>query len=181
MVHRAQFEQWVGAPLGDLVRFFGDPNNLPRLMPRWMRVKLETAHITPPSATSDSPNPFFAGPGSVLTASYRPIPFLPFRICSEARITGFAWQAYFEDEQGKGPFKYWHHRHDFQREVRNGVEGTLVRDTIEYDPGLGALGSIASRLFIAPQLRRTFEFRQKTLQEIVDRNQLATPAPRPLP
>lgn len=180
MVHRAKFEQWVAAPLDDVFRFFGDPNNLPRLMPRWMHVRLESTQIRAPTP-GESSNATFAGSGSVITASFRPIPFLPFRIRSEARITSFGWREFFEDIQGRGPFKYWHHRHDFQQEIRNGTEGTLVRDIIEYDPGLGTLGNVASWLFITPQLTKTFEFRQKTLQDLVDRGQLATPSSRPLP
>ena len=173
MVYRFQFEQWVAAPLESVFRFFADPNNLPRLMPPWMRVRLETVHLV---AQNLAANDRFAGVGSVLTASYRTTPFLPFRITSEARITGFGPNEYFEDIQGKGPFKSWHHRHDFVRELRNGVDGTTVRDKIEYDPGVGPLGSVANTLFIAPQMRRTFEHRQKTLEEIIRRGELDAPA-----
>jgi ligand-binding SRPBCC domain-containing protein len=171
MVHRFQFEQWVPARLENVFRFFADPNNLPRLMPPWMQVRIETAHFVPPDEGDR-----FAGTGSVLTASYRTTPFLPFRITSEARITGFGLNDYFEDIQGRGPFKAWHHRHTFLRENRNGVDGTIVRDKIEYDPGFGILGSVGNALFIAPQMRRTFDHRQKTLEEIIRRGELDAPA-----
>jgi ligand-binding SRPBCC domain-containing protein len=173
MVHRFQFEQWVPAPLESVFRFFADPNNLPRLMPPWMQVRLETQRIVSPNLAA---NHRFAGVGSVLTASYRTTPFLPFRITSEAQITGFGPNEYFEDIQGKGPFKSWHHRHDFLRELRNGVDGTIVRDKIEYDPGFGPLGSVANSLFIAPQMRSTFKYRQKTLDSLVRRGELKASA-----
>ena len=173
MVDRFQFEQWVPARLEGVFRFFADPNNLPRLMPPWMRVRIESMRIVPPDGDAGNR---FAGTGSVLTASYRTTPFLPFRITSEARITGFAVNDYFEDIQGKGPFKSWHHRHSFVRELRNGVDGTIVRDEIEYDPGFGPLGSVGNALFIAPQMRRTFDYRQKTLEEIIGRGELDAPA-----
>lgn len=172
MVHRFQFEQWVAAPLDRVFRFFGDPNNLPRLMPAWMQVHLENVRIVPPCINASDQ---FAGTGSVLTASYRSTPFLPFRITSEARITGFGLNQYFEDVQETGPFKNWRHRHDFSRQIRNGVEGTLVRDVIEYDPGFGPLGSVANRLFIAPQIRRTFAYRQTRLEDLVRRGELNAP------
>ena len=173
MVYRFQFEQWVPARLESVFRFFADPKNLPRLMPPWMQVRIETVHIVPPDVGASN---HFAGAGSVLTASYRTTPLLPFRITSEARITGFGLNDYFEDIQGKGPFKTWHHRHAFLREVRNGVDGTVVRDEIEYDPGFGPLGGVGNSLFIAPQMRRTFDHRQKTLEEIIRRGELDAPA-----
>ena len=40
----------------------------------------------------------------------------------------------------KGPFHHWHHRHEFIPEARIGVEGTLVRDVIDYEVGLGLAG-----------------------------------------
>jgi ligand-binding SRPBCC domain-containing protein len=169
MVHRFQFEQWVPAPLENVFRFLADPNNLPLLMPPWMQVRLEIQRIVSPDLAAGDR---CARTGSVLTASYRTTPFLPFRITSEARITGFGWNEYFEDIQGRGPFKTWHHRHDFLRDRRNGADGTIVRDNIEYDPGFGLLGSVANSLFIAPQMRRTFEHRQKTLEEIIRRGEL---------
>jgi ligand-binding SRPBCC domain-containing protein len=47
------------------------------------------------------------------------------------------------------------------------VTGTVVRDEIDYDPGFGWLGSVAKKLFIGRQLRRTFEYRQKALTKLL--------------
>ena len=174
MLHHVQFEQWVAAPLDRVFRFFGNPNNLPRLMPPWMHVKLDRMQIVPAStsAPNNAPNALFAGVGSVLSASYRALPYVPFHIMSEAMITGFAHNQYFEDIQSKGPFKSWHHRHVFQKEARDNIEGTLIRDLIDYDPGAGFLGSIANRLFLSPQLRKTFAYRQAALKEFIRRGEL---------
>jgi ligand-binding SRPBCC domain-containing protein len=65
--------------------------------------------------------------------------------------------------QGKGPFRSWHHRHEFAAQVRGGVSGTLVRDVIEYEVGFGFLSTLANTLFISRQLRRTFAHRQRIL------------------
>jgi len=46
------------------------------------------------------------------------------------------------------------------------VSGTIVRDLIEYDPGFGLLGHVAPKLFIAPGLKNTFEYRQKMLEKL---------------
>ena len=174
MLHHVQFEHWVAVPLDRVFLFFGNPNNLPRLMPPWMEVKLDQIQIVSASiqASTDLQDPIQAGAGSVLSASYRTVPFLPFRIVSEAKITAFAPNQYFEDIQSKGPFKSWHHRHEFQKETRRNIEGTLIRDLIDYDPGAGFLGSIANRLFLEPRLRKTFAYRQSTLEELVHRGEL---------
>ena len=174
MLHHVQFEQWVAAPLDRVFLFFGDPSNLPRLMPRWMQVKLDGMQIVHAAAQAPAglQNQNQAGTGSVLSASYRTVPFLPFRITSEAEITAFAPNQYFEDIQLKGPFKSWHHRHEFHKETRRNVEGTLIRDSIDYDPGAGFLGSIANRLFLASQLCKTFAYRQSALEELVRRGEL---------
>jgi hypothetical protein len=42
-----------------------------------------------------------------------------------------------------------------------------VRDLIEYDIGFGVLGDLAQKLFIAPSLQQTFEYRQKTLEKLL--------------
>ena len=174
MLHHVQFEQWVAAPLDRVFLFFGNPNNLSRLMPPWMEVKLGGMQIVPAAtqAPTGLQNQIQAGAGSVLSASYRTIPFLPFRITSEAQITAFAPNQYFEDIQLRGPFKTWHHRHEFQKEMRGNVEGTLIRDSIDYDPGAGILGSIANRVFLEPQMRKTFAYRQSALEELVRRGEL---------
>ena len=54
MLHHVQFEQWVAAPLDRVFLFFGDPSNLPRLMPRWMQVKLDGMQIVPAAAHAPS-------------------------------------------------------------------------------------------------------------------------------
>jgi ligand-binding SRPBCC domain-containing protein len=63
MLQHARFEHWIAAPLDQVFRFFANPQNLPRLMPPWMQVKLESVQIIPPS---DLPASNFAGPGSAL-------------------------------------------------------------------------------------------------------------------
>jgi len=158
----AQFEHWAPYPLDRVFCFFANPENLPRIMPHWMDVRLENLKIVPPAG-----HPTFAGTGSDLKASFRAAPYLPFRIRSVARITGFELNRYFEDIQGEGPFKSWHHRHEFEAEVRDGVSGTLVRDRVQYEIGFGPLGKLANLLFIAPQMRRTFAYRQRVLAKLL--------------
>ena len=47
------------------------------------------------------------------------------------------------------------------------MNGTVVRDVIEYDVGFGWLGGLAQKVFVSGQLRRTFEYRQKALEKLL--------------
>jgi hypothetical protein len=42
-----------------------------------------------------------------------------------------------------------------------------VRDVIEYDSGFGVPGDLAQKFFVAPGLKRTFEYRQKILEKLL--------------
>lgn len=166
-MHSAQFEQWIPVRLEEVFPFFADPRNLPRIMPAWMDVRIEDATIVP---LPNAPSGGFAGPGSTLLASYRAIPFAPFRIRSVARIVDFAMNEFFADVQDQGPFRSWHHRHEFASETRKGTLGTRLRDRIEYEIGLEPLGRVINLLFIAPQMRRTFAYRQKAVEGLLVRS-----------
>jgi ligand-binding SRPBCC domain-containing protein len=108
-----------------------------------------------------------AGIGSIITTSFQPFPWLSLRRLWVAAITEFEWNHHFADVQQKGPFQRWHHRHEFLPEARNGLNGTLVRDLIEYEVGFGPLGALANSLFIARQMRHTFAERQKVLPQLL--------------
>ncbi len=137
-------------------------------MPSATRTRLDKLHLVPPPSSPDSAaSPRAAGVGTIIETSFRLVPFLPLRAPWIARITVFEWNHYFEDVQQKGPFKRWHHRHEFLTKTRAGVSGTLVRDVIEYEVGFGPLGTLANSLFVAHQMRRTFAQRQQILPELL--------------
>ena len=164
MAYHSQFEQWLPAPLERVFPFFADPMNLPRIMPPWMQVSIEEITVVPPPGSSSG---HFAGPGTKFRASYRALPLLPARIRSEAQIVGFRMNEFFADVQSKGPFRSWHHRHEFSAENRDGLSGTRLRDLIEYEVGFEPLGRIINALFIAPQMRRTFAYRRREIDRLL--------------
>jgi ligand-binding SRPBCC domain-containing protein len=164
MSYQAQFEQWIAAPLEKVFSFFADPMNLPSIMPTWLEIRFEEMTvIAPPVGT----RAYLAGVGTKFVASYRALPFLPMRIQSEAQIAGFALNDFFSDVQTKGPFRSWHHRHEFAVENRGGISGTRIRDRMEYEIGFEPLGRIINVLFIAPQMRRTFAYRQRAVERLL--------------
>ncbi|SRR5258708_296950 len=165
MPHTAIFEQWLPFPLERVFEFFGNPENLPRIMPRWMRVQVDhVVMIAPPDAPLDKK---FAGQGSLVGVSFRQFPFLPLRARSEATIVGFGMNRFFEDAHSDALFKSWHHRHEFVAEERGGVSGTIARDVITYELTFGAISALVNPLFVAPQVRRTFQYRQEAVERLL--------------
>lgn len=62
----------------------------------------------------------------------------------------------FVDRQVRGPYRLWHHTHEF--EDRPG--GTLMRDRVRYRLPFGALGALAHVAFVRRDLERIFDFRR---------------------
>ncbi len=164
-MRRIQLEQWVPVPLGDVFRFFADPHNLPRIMPRTLQARLDGLTIVPPKVAPEGNDPPAAGAGSEVLLSFRPFPFFPARASWLARIVEFEWNSYFVDVQARGPFRALRHRHGFRAENRGGRSGTVIEDLVEYDPGFGAVGRLADALLIHPMFRSTFEHRQRAVEE----------------
>src|ERR1700686_2287462 len=163
-----EFEQWIPFPVERVFAFFSNPENLPRIMPAASDTKiLGLKHVAPPSPPTGTAEDSAAGVGSPIIPSFRIFPLLPMRAQWIARITEFEWNHHFADVQEKGPFKRWHHRHEFRADTRESVLGTLVRDVIEYEVGFGFLGAIANALFVRRQMEDTFVQRQKVLPKLL--------------
>jgi ligand-binding SRPBCC domain-containing protein len=173
-------EHWVNADLKHVFAFFSDPRNLPRLMPKEMDVRLEELRLMPPPSEavrvvvesgaasetvveSGGNQTKIARGGSQIVISFRLIPFLPFRGRWVAEILEYEPLSHFIDEQRFGPMRSWRHRHSFRHESCNGVEGTVVRDEVDYQLPFGILGRIADSLIVERMMRRTFTARQTQL------------------
>ena len=168
MTHHFEAEQFLPVSIERVFLFFANPANLPRIMPPSTGAELVRLDLVPPpgvrpiTATVTSSEPI-AGVGSEIVVSIRLLPFLPVRMDWIARITEFEWNHHFADQQKKGPFQSFHHRH----ELRTERGGTMVRDAIDYEVGFGWLGALANPLFVAPMLRRTFHYRQKAVERLL--------------
>jgi ligand-binding SRPBCC domain-containing protein len=170
MPYQLQFAEWVPVPVSQVFDFFTNPENLPRLMPPQLQTKVDGFQLVAPPPPSQNLNPIevhhVAGAGSIIDTSLRPISWLSWRRKWTAAITEFEWNHHFTDVQEKGPFKRWHHRHEFLEDDRNGFNGTLVRDVIEYEVGFGPFGALANSLFIRRRISQTFAYRQKNLPKL---------------
>lgn len=183
MPHQMQFADWIPVTVPRVFAFFADPENLPRLMPPETQTKVEGFQlVAPPPPPSRNLNPVevhhTAGTGSIIDTSVRPFRWLSWRRKWTAAITEFAWNHHFADMQQKGPFKRWHHRHEFLEDNRNGFNGTLVRDVIEYEVGFGLLGALANSLFIERRICKVFAHRQKVLPKLFSEDIRSNPEVR---
>lgn len=166
MLYHFQTEQWVPVDIDTVFRFFANPENLPRIMPPASGTKLLHKTIVPPTQDLSRNSEPVAGVGSEIVTSFRVIPHLPFRRKWIARITDFGWNHHFADVQLEGPFKSFHHRHELRPEARSNRQGTVIRDAIDYEIGLGPLDPIAN-LLVSRQLHKTFAYRQSALEAIL--------------
>jgi len=85
---------------------------------------------------------------------------LPFRW--QSKITDWKPGIMFSDIQLKGPYKYWHHKHEF--EDKNG--GTLIKDYVSYKVPLGLLGDLVANGFIRKDIEQIFSYRRKKINEL---------------
>ena len=171
MSQRFESRQWVPFPVELVFAFFADPRNLPKLMTPRMETRIEDLRLaSPPADASSMPlriaEGFAAGAGSEITVSFRPLGWMPKRASWLARIVAFEWNSYFCDEQVRGPFARFSHRHEMHAERQDGIEGTLVSDEIEYAMPFGILGLLGSA-YARRQMEESFADRQRRLLRLL--------------
>lgn len=170
MPHTFTTEQWLPYPPELIFAFFANPENLPRLMPRWQKARIEEAVFAPvPPRPPNAPRypGMAAGDGTRLTLSFKPVPFSPIRIPWEAKIEDFRWNQGFCDVQLEGPFKSWRHCHTVTAATQNDIAGTTLRDEVSYELPLGPLSGLANTLVARHGLAYTFRYRQRRTTELL--------------
>jgi hypothetical protein len=78
-------------------------------------------------------------------------------------ITGYDPPTLFVDQQIRGPYLLWQHRHEF----RETAAGTVISDRVSYRLPLGFLGDLAHALVVRRQLIGIFRFRQRSLADLL--------------
>jgi ligand-binding SRPBCC domain-containing protein len=162
-------EQWLPVELPTVFAFFCEPENLPRIMPEELKVRIGWARLQPPQGAGEllaglEPGRA-AGAGSEFLFYFRPLPPLPVEMGWQARIEEFEAGVFFRDVQLKGPMRRWSHRHEFRAGQSAGVEGTVVGDRVEFELGWGWPGKLAERYFVLPALRASFARRQQAVEQ----------------
>ncbi|MDA0163566.1 SRPBCC family protein [Solirubrobacter ginsenosidimutans] len=137
-----------GTP-AEVFPFFADAGNLEAITPPWLAFRVIT------------PRPIELRVGALieyrLTLHRLPISWL-------TRIEAWEPGVRFVDAQLSGPYKLWHHTHEFEPD---GAHHTLMRDTVRYALPLAPLSAIAHRAFVARDLQRIFDHRRDYLTVMV--------------
>jgi len=173
MSQRFATAQWIPYSVDLVFAFFANPNNLPLLMPESMKMRIEEVELVPapPNPTIAgsrlAPEVIAAGAGTEMKISFRPASYVPVRVSWVARITEFAWNSHFCDEQVRGPFGSFRHRHGVRPEIQQGRLGTLVTDEVEFSLPLGSVGQVWDKA-VDRQMKKMFRIRQERLPAILE-------------
>jgi ligand-binding SRPBCC domain-containing protein len=143
-------EQRLDAPPDAVFPFFADARNLEAITPPLLRFRLLT------------PEPISMREGTFLQYALR-IHGLPVRW--DTLIQAWEPPRRFVDVQVRGPYRLWHHTHEL--EPLDGGAATLLRDTVRYAVGVGALGEVVRRAVVRRDLDAIFAFRRERVAEMV--------------
>jgi hypothetical protein len=139
--------QRLPRPRHEVFDFFAAAANLQSITPAFLHFGILT------------PLPIRMRPGALI--DYRLRLFgVPLRW--RTRIDTFEPPSRFTDVQLRGPYRYWHHLHEFV-EVSGGTE---MIDRVTYALPFGPFGRLVHALFVQHTLRRIFDYRRDRLQEL---------------
>lgn len=151
-------EQFIPRPRNEVFAFFARPENLQILTPAF----LHFAFLTP------SPIPMHAD----ARIDYRiRLWGVPVRWATE--ITRFEPPGLFADVQLRGPYRRWHHTHEFHEVAGD----TRMVDRVEYELPLGPIGRLAHGIFVRRSLAEVFDYRARKVAELWPVASPATAAP----
>ena len=145
-VYRLEQSQFIPKSREEVFTFFADASNLERITPAFLHFHILT------------PRPIPMQPGALIDYQLR-LCGVPFRW--KTRIETFEPVSYFTDIQLSGPYRRWHHRHEFAA-VPGGTE---MKDIVDYELPLGPLGVAARWLFVRSALDR-INYRRAAITEI---------------
>jgi len=156
--HSLNAELWLPQSRDEVFQFFSDPRNLEAITPPWLKFSILT------------PGPTAMRAGALLDYSLR-VHGLPMSWQSE--ITVWEPPFCFVDEQRRGPYRSWVHKHSFFEDSG----GTLCRDEINYVvPG----GRFINWLIVRRDVEKIFEYRRKAIGQHFFSKLISCPGEHPL-
>ena len=145
--YRIERIQRVPRPLSEVFAFFSDAHNLEAITPDFMGFQILT------------PAPIVMAAGTRIDYQIH-LAGIPVRWRTAIDI--FEPERRFVDRQVHGPYRRWHHRHEF---VPLGP-ATLVIDVVDYELPLGPLGTLAHTLAVRATLERIFDHRRVVIARL---------------
>lgn len=138
---------WLKEPPERVFPYFADAFNLEEITPAFLRFRVVT------------PRPIAMRAGAKI--DYRlHIHSVP--VSWRTNIAEWDPPRAFADEQLRGPYRRWYHRHTF--EPHEG--GTLAKDEVQILPRGGPLAPIVMKLFVARDVKAIFAYRARCLVEL---------------
>ena len=145
--HRLETETWLPRPLEEVFEFFSDAKNL--------------ESITPPSVNFRITQlPETIEQGTLIDYRIR-IRGIPVRW--RTKIHRWEPPHRFTDAQLKGPYRLWYHEHRFE----SADGGTQMYDRVLYRVPGGLLEPWIHRAFVKDELRKIFEYRSESIQQLL--------------
>ena len=145
--HVLRREQRLPAPPDEVFPFFADAHNLEAITPPFLGFRVLT------------PQPIEMRAGALIEYRMRlrglPITWL-------TRIEEWVAGVRFVDAQLAGPYRLWHHTHEF---AADGADATVMRDTVRYALPYWPLGEVAHPL-VARDLAAIFAFRARAVAQL---------------
>jgi ligand-binding SRPBCC domain-containing protein len=148
-MHRLEREQRVKPSPCEVFELYADAFRLEDITPAWLRFRVVT------------PGTIRMAPGALIDYRLR-LHGVPIRWRS--RIERWEPGRRFVDTQVSGPFRHWHHTHEFRPDGRG---GTVMRDVVRYALPLGPVGELAHALVVRRDLERIFDFRRDAVERLL--------------
>ncbi|NMB80783.1 MAG: SRPBCC family protein [Ignavibacteria bacterium] len=148
-LHTLYKEQKLNITLDQAWDFFSSPANLKIITPPYMGFEIKSNFKN---------EKMFSG--MIIEYIVKPVLSIPMRWVTE--ITHVKEKEYFIDEQRFGPYKFWHHLHQFS--IENGE--LIMIDKLNYALPFGILGRIVNKLFVRKRIEEIFNYREKVLGEL---------------
>ncbi len=141
-----QREQFVPVPIERVFPFFSEAKNLEELTPAWLH--FEILGTSTPEMQE----------GTLIDYRLR-LHGVPLKW--QSRIEEWKPDQRFVDVQVKGPYRDWHHTHEFQTVAG----GTLLRDKVRFRLPGGLLGRCLGRPFVDADVKKIFDYRAKIIRQ----------------
>ena len=149
-IHTLRREQALDADADAVFAFFADPLNLEAITPPLLRF----AVVTP-------------GADRHGRRDVHPVPPAPARradALGHARSRHGSRRGASSTCRSRGPYRLWHHTHELSP---LGDGRTLMRDTVRYALGFGALGALAHRAVVRRDLEAIFAYRAERVPALL--------------
>jgi uncharacterized protein (TIGR01777 family) len=140
-------DQFIEKPITDVFNFFSDEKNLEAITPPWLNFKV----LNKSTKTMQE--------GTLINYELKIRGVL---VKWQTKILEWKPTSHFIDTQLKGPYKIWHHTHEFI-EVQG---GTFMTDIVKYEIPYGIFGSLAKLLFVKNDVEKIFNYRFLKIKEL---------------